>query len=37
MKGRDRDQFPGFYAWADANASIFGYVEDTYFWSSDSY
>ena len=33
MKGRDRDQFPGFYAWADANASIFGYVEDTYFWS----
>jgi 5-methyltetrahydropteroyltriglutamate--homocysteine methyltransferase len=34
MKGRDRDQFPGFYAWADANASIFGYVEDTYFWSS---
>ena len=34
LKGRDRDQFPGFYAWADANASIFGYVEDTYFWSS---
>jgi 5-methyltetrahydropteroyltriglutamate--homocysteine methyltransferase len=34
MKGRDRDQFPAFYAWADANASIFGYVEDTYFWSS---
>ena len=34
MKGRDRDQFPDFYAWADANASIFGYVEDTYFWSS---
>ena len=33
MKGRDRDQFPSFYAWADANASIFGYVEDTYFWS----
>jgi 5-methyltetrahydropteroyltriglutamate--homocysteine methyltransferase len=34
MKGRDRDQFPDFYAWADANASIFGYTEDTYFWSS---
>ena len=34
MKGRDRDQFPGFYAWADANASLFGYMEDTYFWSS---
>jgi 5-methyltetrahydropteroyltriglutamate--homocysteine methyltransferase len=33
-RGRDRDQFPGFYAWADANASIFGYMEDTYFWSS---
>jgi len=34
LKGRDRDQFPGFYAWADANASLFGYMEDTYFWSS---
>ena len=34
LKGRDRDQFPGFYAWADANASIFGYMEDTYFFSS---
>lgn len=33
LKGRDRDQFPGFYAWADANASIFGYMEDTYFYS----
>jgi len=33
LKGRDRDQFPGFYAWADANASIFGYMEDTYFFS----
>jgi 5-methyltetrahydropteroyltriglutamate--homocysteine methyltransferase len=34
LKGRDRDQFPAFYAWADANASIFGYMEDTYFFSS---
>jgi 5-methyltetrahydropteroyltriglutamate--homocysteine methyltransferase len=34
LKGRDRDQFPGFYAWADANASIFGYMEDTYFFGS---
>jgi len=34
LKGRDRDQFPEFYAWADANASIFGYMEDTYFFSS---
>jgi 5-methyltetrahydropteroyltriglutamate--homocysteine methyltransferase len=34
LKGRDRNQFPGFYAWADANASIFGYMEDTYFFSS---
>jgi 5-methyltetrahydropteroyltriglutamate--homocysteine methyltransferase len=36
MKGRDRDQFPGFYAWADANATLFGYMEDTYFWSSNA-
>ncbi len=34
LKGRDRDQFPGFYAWADANASLFGYMEDSYFFSS---
>ena len=32
-KGRDRAQFPGFYAWADANASLFGYMEDSYFFS----
>ena len=32
LKGRDRDQFPGFYAWADANASLFGYMEDSYFF-----
>jgi 5-methyltetrahydropteroyltriglutamate--homocysteine methyltransferase len=36
LKGRDRDQFPGFYAWADANASLFGYPEDSYFWSSNA-
>src|SRR5260370_38473334 len=36
LKGRDRDQFPGFYAWADANASLFGYMEDSYFWSSNA-
>ncbi len=35
MKGRDREQFPGFYAWADANASLFGYMEDSYFWSAN--
>ena len=34
VTGRDRQQFPGFYAWAEANASIFGYMEDTYFFSS---
>ena len=34
VRGRDREQFPGFYAWAEANASIFGYMEDTYFFSS---
>lgn len=30
MKGRDREQFPAFYAWADANGRIFGYREDSY-------
>jgi len=34
LKGRDRDQFPGFYAWADADASLFGYMEDSYFGST---
>src|SRR5215469_16781216 len=34
VTGRDRNQFPGFYAWAEANASIFGYMEDAYFFSS---
>jgi 5-methyltetrahydropteroyltriglutamate--homocysteine methyltransferase len=33
LKGRDRDEFPGFYAWADANATLFGYMEDSYFFS----
>jgi 5-methyltetrahydropteroyltriglutamate--homocysteine methyltransferase len=32
FKGRDRDEFPGFYAWADANATLFGYMEDSYFF-----
>jgi 5-methyltetrahydropteroyltriglutamate--homocysteine methyltransferase len=36
LKGRDRDQFPGFYAWADANASLFGYMEDSYFFSPNA-
>ena len=35
-KGRDRDQFPGFYAWADANSTLFGYMEDSYFFSSST-
>jgi 5-methyltetrahydropteroyltriglutamate--homocysteine methyltransferase len=34
--GRDRDQFPGFYAWADANSTLFGYMEDSYFFSSSA-
>jgi 5-methyltetrahydropteroyltriglutamate--homocysteine methyltransferase len=33
LKGRDRDQFPEFYAWADANATLFGYTEDSYFFA----
>jgi 5-methyltetrahydropteroyltriglutamate--homocysteine methyltransferase len=33
LKGRDRAQFPGFYAWADANRTLFGYMEDAYFFS----
>ena len=33
ITGRDRAQFPGFYAWAEANASLFGYMEDSYFFS----
>jgi 5-methyltetrahydropteroyltriglutamate--homocysteine methyltransferase len=33
FKGRDREQFPGFYAWADANSTLFGYMEDKYWLS----
>jgi 5-methyltetrahydropteroyltriglutamate--homocysteine methyltransferase len=32
FKGRDREEFPGFYAWADANGTLFGYMEDSYFF-----
>lgn len=32
LKGRDREQFADFYAWVDANASLFGYMEDSYFF-----
>jgi 5-methyltetrahydropteroyltriglutamate--homocysteine methyltransferase len=32
FKGRDRAEFPGFYAWADANGTLFGYMEDSYFF-----
>ncbi|HEY0934414.1 MAG TPA: cobalamin-independent methionine synthase II family protein [Trebonia sp.] len=34
FKGRDREQFPGFYAWADANQTLFGYTEDSNFFTS---
>ncbi len=34
FKGRDREQFPDFYSWADANGSIFGYMEDQYFFGA---
>ncbi|HEY3882369.1 MAG TPA: cobalamin-independent methionine synthase II family protein [Trebonia sp.] len=33
FKGRDREQFPGFYAWADGNATLFGYTEDSNFFT----
>jgi 5-methyltetrahydropteroyltriglutamate--homocysteine methyltransferase len=36
MKGRDREQFPGFYAWADTNGTLFGYQEDQYFFSQNA-
>jgi 5-methyltetrahydropteroyltriglutamate--homocysteine methyltransferase len=36
ITGRDRNQFPGFYAWAQDNASLFGYMEDAYFWSNNA-
>jgi 5-methyltetrahydropteroyltriglutamate--homocysteine methyltransferase len=36
LKGRDREQFPAFYAWADASRTLFGYMEDTYFFSQNA-
>lgn len=33
LKGRDRDEFAEFYAWADANQSLFGYMEDASFFA----
>jgi 5-methyltetrahydropteroyltriglutamate--homocysteine methyltransferase len=33
FKGRDREEFGDFYSWADANQSVFGYMEDAYFFS----
>jgi 5-methyltetrahydropteroyltriglutamate--homocysteine methyltransferase len=33
LKGRDREEFDEFYAWADANQSLFGFMEDTYFFA----
>jgi 5-methyltetrahydropteroyltriglutamate--homocysteine methyltransferase len=33
FRGRDRQEFPGFYAWADASGTLFGYTEDSYFFS----
>ncbi|MGH3098177.1 MAG: cobalamin-independent methionine synthase II family protein [Streptosporangiales bacterium] len=33
LKGRDREEFGDFYAWADANQSLFGYMEDAYFFA----
>jgi 5-methyltetrahydropteroyltriglutamate--homocysteine methyltransferase len=33
LKGRDREEFEEFYAWADANQSLFGFMEDAYFFA----
>jgi 5-methyltetrahydropteroyltriglutamate--homocysteine methyltransferase len=33
FRGRDREQFPGFYAWADGNATLFGYTQDSNFFT----
>jgi 5-methyltetrahydropteroyltriglutamate--homocysteine methyltransferase len=33
FRGRDREQFPGFYEWADGNATLFGYTEDSNFFT----
>jgi len=32
FRGRDREQFPGFYGWADGNKTLFGYTEDSNFF-----
>ncbi len=34
LKGRDRDEFDEFYAWADSNGSLFGFMEDAYFFGA---
>lgn len=33
LKGRHREEFDEFYAWADANQSLFGFMEDSYFFA----
>ncbi|TCP53572.1 5-methyltetrahydropteroyltriglutamate--homocysteine methyltransferase [Tamaricihabitans halophyticus] len=34
FKGRDREQFPDFYAWADESGNLFGFPEDQYFFGA---
>jgi 5-methyltetrahydropteroyltriglutamate--homocysteine methyltransferase len=34
FRGRDREQFPGFYAWADGNGTLFGYTGDSNFFGA---
>jgi 5-methyltetrahydropteroyltriglutamate--homocysteine methyltransferase len=34
LKGRDREEFDEFYSWADANGSLFGFMEDAYFFGA---
>ncbi|MQA81734.1 MAG: hypothetical protein GEV10_25215 [Streptosporangiales bacterium] len=33
LKGRDRDEFDEFYAWAEKSQTLFGFVEDAYFFA----
>jgi 5-methyltetrahydropteroyltriglutamate--homocysteine methyltransferase len=33
VQGRDQAQFPEFYAWAEGNANLFGYMADSYFFT----
>jgi 5-methyltetrahydropteroyltriglutamate--homocysteine methyltransferase len=33
VQGRDQARFPGFYAWAEGNANLFGYMADSYFFT----